>query len=87
MPRIDESGSLLSDVGLAAKIVEPDGRPAFIIAGCYGAGTLGAARHLYDPENLRRLQAPGPRGVEAVIRSKVRGWDVSETELVHVTSW
>jgi hypothetical protein len=87
MPRIDESGNLLSDVGLAARIVEPNGRPAFVIAGCYGAGTLGAARHLYDPENLSRLDAPGPAGIEVVVRSHVNGWDVSATEVVQVRSW
>jgi hypothetical protein len=87
MPRIDESGTLLSDVGLAARIVEPDGRPAFIIAGCYGAGTLGAARHLYDADNLTGLRASGHTGVEVVTRSQVSGWDVSATETVHVKSW
>ncbi len=87
MPKIDESGTLLSDVGLAARIVEPNGRPAFLIAGCYGGGTLGAARHLYEADNLTRLRDPGPTGVEAVIRSQVSGWDVSATELLHVRSW
>lgn len=88
MPRIDESGALVTDVGLAARIVEPEGRPVFIIAGCYGAGTLGAARHLYGAENLAQVQLPnGPTGVEAVIRSQVSGWDVSATDLVHVKSW
>lgn len=87
MPRIDDSGTLLSDVGLAARIIERDGRPVYVIAGCYGGGTLGAARHLYDADNLTRLQAPGPTGVEAVIRSQVTGWDVSTTEVLHVKSW
>jgi hypothetical protein len=87
MPRIDESGDLLSDVGLAARIIEPNGRPAFVIAGCYGAGTLGAARHLYEAENLTGLQSESHAKVVAVTRSQVKGWDVSDTELIHVRSW
>jgi hypothetical protein len=88
MPRIDEGGALMSDVGLAARIVEPDGRPVFVIAGCFGAGTLGAARYVCGPENLSHLLAQtGPTGLEAVIRSQVSGWDVSGTELVQVKSW
>jgi CHAT domain len=87
MPRIDESGSLVSDVGLAVRIIEPDGRPAFIVGGCYGAGTLGAARHLYEAENLTALQSEGHAKVVAVTRSQVSGWDVSGTELIHVRSW
>jgi hypothetical protein len=88
MPKVDQSGALMSDVGLAARIVEPNGRLAFIIAGCFGAGTLGAARYLYSGENLARVPVGDvPTGVEAVIRSQVSGWDVSGTELLHVRSW
>lgn len=88
MPRIDEDGSLASDVGLLTRIVEPGGRPAIVIAGCFGAGTLGAARHHYVAKNIAQVPTDaGPTGVEAVVRSQVRGWDVAETELVTVRSW
>lgn len=88
MPRIDEDGSLVSDVGLAARIVEPGGRVAFVIAGCFGAGTLGAARFVYDAANLAKVPVEKElTGVEAVIRSQVSGWDVAATELVTVKSW
>jgi hypothetical protein len=88
MPRIDEDGALVSDVGLAVRIVEPRGRPSFVIAGCFGAGTLGAARFLYEAANLLTVPVRDElTGVEAVIRSQVSGWDVSSTELVQVKSW
>jgi hypothetical protein len=88
MPRIADDGSLASDVGLLARIVEPGGRLAIVIAGCFGAGTLGAARHHYLAENLADLPVEkGPVGVESVVRSRIRGWDVSATELVSSKAW
>jgi hypothetical protein len=88
MPRIADDGSLASDVGLLARIVEPGGRLAIVIAGCFGAGTLGAARHHYLAENLADLPVEkGPVGVESVVRSRIRGWDVSATELVSAKAW
>jgi hypothetical protein len=85
---IDEDGSLVSDVGVFARIIEPNGRLAIVIAGCFGAGTLGAARHHYLPENLSALSVdPGTTQVESVVRSQLKGWDVTATELVRVLSW
>jgi hypothetical protein len=88
MPGIDEDGALVSDVGLVVRIVEPGGRPVFVIAGCFGAGTLGAARYSYSPENLVGMPTrDASTGVEAVLRSRLRGWDVSDTELLYVKYW
>jgi len=88
MPGIDEDGALVSDVGLVVRIVEPGGRPVFVIAGCFGAGTLGAARYSYSAENLAGLPTrDASTGVEAVVRSRLRGWDVSDTELLYVKYW
>lgn len=86
--RIDEDGILVSDVGLVARIVEPDGRPVFLIAGCFGAGTLGASRFVSGGDNLAKIPVPSDgTGVAFVIRSEVSGWDVLATELVRVQSW
>lgn len=78
---------LISDVGVAMRI-DDGGRLSFVLAGCYGVGTLGAARFLMDPEQVRALDGlmSSPR-LGVVVRSLASGWDVEKTELVTSASW
>jgi CHAT domain len=82
-----EDRRLISDVGVAMRI-DDGGRLSFVVAGCYGVGTLGAARFLMDPEQIRALDGllSAPR-MGVVVRSLASGWDVEKTELVTSTSW
>jgi hypothetical protein len=78
---------LTSDVGVAMRI-DGGGRLSFVVAGCYGVGTLGAARMLMDPTQARSLGAllAAPR-MEVVVRAIASGWDVARVELLTSTSW
>lgn len=78
---------LSSDVGVAMR-VQQDGRVEFVIAGCYGVGTLGAARFLIDADRVSALGdlVDAPR-MTVVTRSVANGWDVERVELVTSTSW
>ena len=86
-PELGADQSLASDVGVAMRIAE-DGRLSFVVAGCYGVGTLGSARFLMDPEHVRSLGdlLRAPR-MEVVVRSVARGWDVEEVQLMTSTAW
>jgi CHAT domain len=78
---------MISDVGVAIRITE-GGRLSFVVAGCYGVGTLGAARFLMDPEQVRALgDLVAADRMSVVVRSVAAGWDVAKTELVTETSW
>lgn len=86
-PEVTDEPSLVSDVGLAMKI-DDGGRAAFVVAGCYGVGTLGAARFLMDAEQVGGLGdlTEAPR-LAAVVRAVARGWDVEEIQLLASSSW
>jgi hypothetical protein len=86
-PELTAERRLVSDVGVAIRVESSD-RLEFVIAGCYGVGTLGAARFLMDAEQVGSLgdllQAPR---MTMVTRSIATGWDVERIELVTSTSW
>lgn len=86
-PQITE-GRLSSDVGLGARIAPPDRPPQLVIAGCYGAGTLGVARLFMSADAVRTF---GPMNdvprFEAVARSYLTGWDVARSEILTTRPW
>lgn len=81
-------GRLVSDVGLASRFL-PEGKPPrFVIAGCYGGGTLGAARLLQSADAVRELgDMIGPKRFQVVVRSHLSGWDVERWEALVTRSW
>ena len=86
-PELAPDKSLVSDVGVAMRMDE-GGRLSFVVAGCYGVGTLGAGRFLTAPDQVAALGEllEAPR-LEVVVRSVAHGWDAQTIELVTATSW
>ena len=80
----DDEGDLTFDVGVAMRVVD-GGRPTFVIAGCYGSGTLGAARLLMDADAVRELgDVESVERLELVVGVKTDGWQVTGAEALHV---
>ena len=87
VPELTADQSLVSDVGVAMRI-DDGGRVAFVVAGCYGMGTLGAARFLLDPKHVADLgDLVEATRLAAVVRSVARGWDIETLQLLASTSW
>jgi CHAT domain-containing protein len=86
-PQLAE-GKLASDVGLGARIAPAGGPPKFVIAGCYGAGTLGVARLFMSADAVKSF---GPLNdvarFEVVARSHLAGWDVAHSEVLATRPW
>jgi len=86
-PELNDEGRVVADVGVALRIDDGQ-RLAFVVAGCYGAGTLGAARLLMDPNQVRDLGdlREAPR-LEILVRATASGWDVSAVDVLAATAW
>ncbi|HET8953277.1 MAG TPA: CHAT domain-containing protein [Solirubrobacteraceae bacterium] len=83
-PEFDAKKKLTFDVGVAIRVVD-DGRLTFVIAGCYGSGTLGAARLLTDAGAVRELgDVESVERLELVVGVKTDGWQVTGAEALHV---
>ena len=81
-------GRLTADVGVGARIVPDGGPPRFVIAGCYGGGSLGVARLLMTADGVRPFGAlkDVPR-FEVVARSFLNGWDIVRSETLATRQW
>jgi hypothetical protein len=80
----DDEGNLAFDVGVAIRVVD-GGRLTFVIAGCYGSGTLGAARLLMDADAVRELgDVENMERLELVVGVTTDGWQVANAEALHV---
>jgi CHAT domain len=86
-PELAADRRLTSDVGVAMRIEDGE-RLEFVIAGCYGVGTLGAARFLMHADQVRSLGdlLQAPRMI-VVTRSIARGWDVQKIDAMVSRSW
>jgi len=86
--RIGGDGAIESDVGFVARMFQDTAQPLYVIAGCYGAGTLGAARCLMSPAQIEKLGiTESTGGVQGVVRSTTRGWDAEPGELIQIRVW
>ena len=87
-PELDTDRHLVSDVGVALR-VDDGGRLTFVIAGCYGSGTLGAARLLTDADRVRELgDLAGVDRLQLVVNVTTDGWQIANTEaLAVVKDW
>lgn len=86
--RIGDAGEIESDVGFVARLLRDKAQPLYVIAGCYGAGTVGVVRSLMDPAQVEKLGvSEETNGVQVVARSTVRGWDAEPGELIHTRVW
>ncbi|HYV00784.1 MAG TPA: CHAT domain-containing protein [Actinomycetota bacterium] len=81
-------GRLTADVGVAVRVIPAGGAARFVIAGCYGAGTLGVARVLMTAESVRTFGPVKdvPR-FQVVTRSFLTGWDVARSEILTTRRW
>ena len=83
-PEFDDDRHLVSDVGVALRI-DDGGQLTFVIAGCYGSGTLGAARVLMDANCVRELgDLTGVDRLQLVVGVTTDGWQVADVRPLEV---
>jgi hypothetical protein len=83
-PELDAERHLVSDVGVAVRVID-GGRLTFVIAGCYGSGTLGAARLLMDADRVRQLgDLEGVDRLQLVVGVTTDGWQVADVQTLQV---
>jgi hypothetical protein len=84
-----EEGLLTTDVGVGLRITDQNGGPPrFVLAGCYGAGTLGVARLMMNADRVREFGAlDDVSRFEVVARAYLSEWDVATTEPVTTREW
>jgi CHAT domain len=85
-PELTEDRGLVSDIAFFVRIHRPGSPPRFCLAGCYGAGTLAAARYVMAPENVEALALA--ERTQGVVRAAVAaGWDPAPAELLTLKHW